>query len=347
MALTLLKADGFDVYDTAGIALNWTSAGTNTATDLTGTISRSGLGCLKIISSANGPSQVLAAHQTNVIMCTAVNMLNVIPTGGSTGSIMRASGGGDVQVRIDVNGDLSLSVLNGNSPSAVVIGTTAPNVMLSNGYNYVSCRFFIGLTTGSVRLWVNGVQVLDLVNVQTQKTGAVAYVDTLQLFALGGNVTWYHDDVTFWTWTDPVNDNFPYAPSVYPALPVSDSTPLNWTPSSAGAHFSLVNAVPEQTTTYVSDATPGDIDQYIHAIPSAQKIPPLPTAQTVLGVYHALLAEIDSAGARTIASNKAGAAGPMNFALITSYTYFGQPYTPGLAHYTDLPTTPFGPEVTA
>jgi hypothetical protein len=248
-------------------------------------------------------------------------------------------------VRLDVNSDLSVSVLNGNSPFPTTLGTSAPNVMLANGYNYVAVKFSVA-SSGVVVVWINGQMVLNLSGVVTQHPGSGAFVDTIQLFALGGVITWLHDDVTFWTWSSP-SDTFAVTPSVYPAMPVSDSAPLNWTPSTGVTHFSLVNAVPEQSTTYVSDATPGDTDQYIHAIPNNQKIPPLPAAQTVLGVYHALFAEIDAAGVRTIASNKAGVAGPTNFALTTSYLYYGQPYTPGLASYAALATTPFGPEVTA
>lgn len=349
MAITHVFSDGFDIYDSTGLLNNapWTTPGTNTAIDTGGVLSRSGLGCLKIVSSAFGPSLTLPAHEAQMIVTGAVNLQNQLPSGGNSGSLFRCIDNFDgvVQVRLDVNADLSVSVYNGNSPFPTLLGTSAPNVMLSNAYNFIAMRFLVA-TSGSVRVWINGNIVLDLTGVVTQFPGKGAFVDTIQLFAFGGTTTWLWDDVAFYTWTDVVADQFPFAPPVLPALGVSDSTPLQFTPSTGLTHFNLVNGVPEQTTTYVSDGTVGNIDQYIHAIPVNQQ-KNLPTNPSVLAIYHVMLAEMDAAGTRSFGSSKNGAAAPTSFPLSTSFVYYGQPYTPGLAHYTDLPSTPFGPEVTA
>ena len=133
-----------------------------------------------------------------------------------------------------------------------------------------------------------------------------------------------------------------------PTLPDGDATPLVWTPSTPGPHFSLVNASPENGgTTFVEDQNAkGDIDQYTFAVP-AGIVPPV----SVLAVQVSMLAEIDSAGARSIGVQIESHAS-VGQALTTGYHMVLQPYdinpATGLRWtLADFPGTTIGPVVTA
>lgn len=337
MALTLLFADGFDTYNS--LALLWDTPGTDTSIDLTGTISRTGLGCCKIISSAFGPTKTLNANYGSLTVSGALNPGGVVPS--NNGQIFRVSNGGSGPlVILHYLPDLSLGYSFNNGPITIL---TSPGLFNVNAYQFVSLRVKVG-TSGSIKVWLNGVVVADVSGINFHS--GTDLVNTVQLMVFGGTTTGLWDDVTVWS-CDPAVDDFAYMPSIYAAVPVSDSAPLQWTPNSGVTHYTQVSAVPQNTSNFVSDATVGQIDQYIHAIPVNQQNPPLPAFPTVLGACHNLLAELDVAGAHSIASNKAGAAGPTNFPLSVSPLIYQQPYTPGLANYSDLATTPFGPEVTA
>lgn len=331
MALALLFADGFDYYNS--LALNWDAPGTDTAIDLTGTKSRTGLGCCQITSAAFGPKKILSTNFTTLLCTGALNPGGVVAQ-GEIFEVSNGGGGPFVRMFYFADGSLGFTLNNG-----AVLFQTGPGLWQFQAYNFVAMRLTVGVA-GHVKFWLNGQVVIDVdANLHG---GTPDVVNTVQLMVTG-TATGHWDDVAIWSCA--TNDDFPYAPSIYPAMPSADSAPLQWTPRTGVTHFPMVDAIPENTANYVSDATPGQIDQYIHSIPVNQQVPPVPASVQILAVQHGLLSEIDAAGVRTIASNLNGVQGPDTFALTTSFLYYNEPYTPGLASYAALATTPFGPEV--
>jgi hypothetical protein len=346
MARALIFSDGFDVY--TSITQMWDSAGADNLIDNTGTLSRSGLGCLVIRSAGQGPTKVFGT-QTNVIISGALNPSGADPSGSISGIFqLRSASQGVSQVGMFYRGSLSVGVCQNTTVSGSVLAESATNVMRLNTYNFFTMMVSISRTVGICKLWVNGVKVLDVTGLNTSPA-TLATVDSGILEVQGGLVQGLWDDVTIWSWTDVVADEFPFMPSCLPYMPVADRTPLQWLPAVANSpHFAMVNAVPASITNYVFDSgTPGDTDQYIHQIPANQIKPVIANQPTVLAINHKMYAQLDSAGARSIASNKNGVQGPTSFPLTTSPLFYNQPYTPGLASINQITTTPFGPEVTA
>lgn len=333
MALACIFADGFDTYD--NLSLLWSAPGTDTAIILGSGLQRSGLGFCRINSAAFGPKKVLSANYVTLLCTGALYPGGVV----AQGEIFEVSnGGGGPFVRLFYGADGSFFVTLNNGP---ILGQTGPGLFQFQAYNFLAFRLTVG-NPGHVKLWLNGVVVMDVdLNLHG---GTPDQVNTVQLM-VNAAATGRWDDVSFWSCT--TSDDFAYMPSIYPAVPVSDSTPLQFTPKTGVQHWPMVNAVPENTGNWNADATPGDVDQYIHAIPVNQQFPVVPGNPQILATVHNLLAELDVAGARSIASNKGGVVGPTNFALSVSPLIYQEFYTPGLASLAALATTPFGPQVTA
>ena len=342
MALTCIFGDSFDFYD--NLSIYWDTPGTDTTIDFTPGRPRTGIGCLRITSAAYGPSKVFP--QSAHVMCTTAFHPNTGVPMGTKANIMWLidSGSGVQQVRVCYEPDLSVSVYNANDPFPLLLGQSAPGVIVANGYNYITCKAFIHATLGTVQIRVNGALVLDLVNVRTYNIGwSNPWVDRFQLMSYGP-VSQFHDDTTLWTWDDPADD-IPTTPRVYAFVPVSDSAPLQWTPSAGGTHFNLLDEVPQSTADYVSDDTAGDIDQYIHGWFAGEQNPVLPATFQVLANIHAMLAEVDVAGAHGLASDANGSVGAAT-ALTTSYRYCITARTPGpVLSLADLAVVPFGPDL--
>lgn len=339
MALELIFCDCFDSYD--NLSLNWDSPGTDTAIDTTPGRPRTGLGCLRITTAAFGPTKVFTASN-KVFMSTAIDLNGGAPSGTKANIMWLISAAtNDQQVRVCYEPDLSISVYNGNDPFPVLLGQSAAGILDGSGYNYVTCKAEIA-TSGSVQIRVNGILVLNLTGVKTRVTGSAATVDKWQLLSFAATAQ-FHDDSTLWYWTDPADD-ITSAPLIYFAVPVSDSV-AQWTPSTGTDNFACVDEFPQSTVDYVSSNLAGDVDQYIHAIPVSEQVPPLPGTFTVLGCLHSMLAELDGPGVHSLASNANGDVGTAE-PLTTSYVYRVTPRTPGpVTSLATLATTPFGPDL--
>ena len=348
MALTCVFGDGFDSYIKANIGQYWTTTGTDTKINTTPGVPRTGLGCLEITSAAFGPSRVFTASD-KVIAVTAFNPNGLLPSGTKANLLWLVDATtGSQQVRVCYEGDASISVYNGNDPFPVKLGQSAAGVLDTGGYNLIVCKALIGpVGVGSVQIRCNGVVVLTLTGVKTQVTASAASVDTVQLMAIGGSTATWHDDTHLWYWTADADD-ITGAPVIYEFVPVSDSAPIDWTPSVGVNHFACVDEVPPDTTDYVSSNTVGAVDQYIHGLFAGENVPPIPASFTVLACIHAMLAELDAPGAHDLASNANGSTSAASIALTTSYLYRIFARTPGpVTSLATLATTPFGPEITS
>lgn len=341
MARALLFSDGFDVYDT--LTKKWDSQSANDLIDLTGTLSRSGLGCM-VINTGGGGTQKNFTAGSQFIVSGAQNTTG-LGGGGVFGPALQFADtiAGKAQVGLQTLEDGGVAVTNNSLVSSFLVRSAA-GIIRPSVYNVLT--LMVDVAAGRCKVWANGVKVIDATGLNLNPA-ATGIVNQITLRSLGGGTVCYWDDVTLWSYTDYAADEFPFMPSVLPWMPVSDSAPLKWTPKTNGSpHFAMVNAVPASVTNYNFDATPGDIDQYVHQIPANQIKPPLGNQVQVLGILHHLYAALDAAGARTIASNKGGV--PTGaFSLSTTVQYYLQPYTPGIAAIQDMNTTPFGPEVTA
>jgi hypothetical protein len=341
--MSIIFSDSWDHYSV--IANKWDLAGTDCSIDLTGTKSRTGIGCMLVLSSSAGPTKTITATTTPLVGTAWYSNI--------AGEVMRFMylASGAQNVRIQVLGDGSIQALVGNDGgvAVTVLGTSAISVVHFNQYNYIEVKCNIAAApNGSVVIKVNGVQVLSVTGVKTYAApidSGQPFVTGIQLMGPGGLPDCRHDDTYIVDWgISPLTD-FLGAIAVYAQAPTADGTPLNWTPSTGTDHYAMVDEIPPNgDTDYVSSAVVGDVDQYSYGSTG------VPVGSTLLAVQHVLDAKIDAAGSRSIGSVVSGVASAGQ-ALTTTYHMVTVPYglnpATGVAWaLADFPVQA-GPKVTA
>lgn len=294
--MALIMIDGFDEYVNGPTKYLGGLQGSN---NLTGTISRTGRGCW----STSGPNGPYTSFTTRTTLIQGVAVFPSDPIAGSLFLWVR-NGVQNINTRtnlqIYLNADGSVSAVNGEVPFQTTLGQSGPAKIIGGVYNYIECKCFSNATTGTVEIKVNGALVLSLTNVNTDPYGLTGF-DTAELGGPTGGLAARFDDMYLADTLGGVNNDFLGAIRVYTALPVSDNTPLQWTPSTGTPHFSLVNGVPaESQTTYVSDTGLGNTDQYLYDLTS------IPAGVQILGVQHGLYTELDAAGSGSVGSSCGG-----------------------------------------
>jgi len=310
--------------------------------DTTGTNSRTGIAAIEC-TSRTGPQVSIPAGQ-NYFAGVALKIQGF--PGGNSG----------FQVGFTYNNTIDnlLVYVQGNGAQGVdlvgdagIYASSLPGLLTANTYAYIELSV-LGLTSlgamCSVR--VNGQQVIPPTSVVL--SGSPTAINVFGCLAPSGYTMWmddvYINDNTTVAATNP-NNTFAGPVRIAYGVPISDSSPLDFSTSSGSAHWSLVNAVPPNGgTNYVFDNSPGDIDQYIFGSPGGVTPP-----YAIKAFCVALLAEIDTAGARTIAAQIGATQGAAQ-ALTTSYLIYStqfdvNPITGNALLLTDLPSLPCGPAV--
>jgi len=172
-----------------------------------------------------------------------------------------------VQMDLRTNLDGTLSATR----NGTVLGTSTV-ALGANAWNHIEYKVTFHSSAGVIQLWINGVQQFNLTG---QNTRATANNSANQVFIgnfNGGNAANYDfDDVIaydaqpndangFADITGPIGDC-----SLNWLLPTGAGSTTQWTPDS-GSNYARVNeATPDGDTSYVQDATVGDIDTYATA----------------------------------------------------------------------------------
>ena len=135
-----------------------------------------------------------------------------------------------------------------------------------NNWYWVEIKVKCHNTSGTVEVRVNGATVVSLSGVDTQE-GTHAYHDVVRL---GFRDVAFIDDVYICDGSGTANNDFLGNCRVVSLLPDGDAATLEWTPSTAGAHYGLVDeSFPNDDTDYVEDATSGHVDLYDYgAVPT-------------------------------------------------------------------------------
>lgn len=355
MARTLVGADTFDNY--TDLSLFYVDPGSGAGIDLTGTKSRTGLGCL-VLSQAFGPVRAVAPIRGNGLSYMQGTAYWQPGAEDSVGAGVIAfidvdpGGSGDITflLRVGVNASLGITVQDITG----VVAISAPNLVVANSYNYIEIKcFFVAAGGGSAFVRLNG-QTL------TWATGGLTGITTLdpsrsstggecnqiRYGGPGGAANARHDDPYLYT-SDQHNDSdFLGAVKNYAILPNANSLPLQWTPL-AGTNFSEVNQVPPPgDASYVDTGTVGNTDQYVY------DVSPVPPGLIVFGAVH-LLDGKQASGSGSIGSSVNGiaAAGvPLgaNYHFNVQQPYDTNPHTGLPWELTDFTSgTVIGPRLTA
>ena len=210
----LIFCDSWDHYNV--ITNKWSTAGTDTQIDLTGTRARTGIGCLLINSAAFGPTYNYG-NRTRVTVGTAY-FSNV----QAEQDIIRfGDPQGNVPIRVVLEGDGSFKMKKGVGGGETTYGQSGPNLYLFNQYNYVACAVFMHATQGTIRLQVNSFDALVLTNINTVIPGDSALTTGIQLMGAGAIADIRHDDTYIVDWSNSLSAPFySGAPRIQVELPL-------------------------------------------------------------------------------------------------------------------------------
>lgn len=215
---------------------------------------------------------------------------------------------------------LQSSVLGAGNVAGTSIGSAAHGLLTGQWY-WVAVKVFISATVGTVGVWVNGVQILNLAGVNTKATGNSSVSIAIHGSQRGnaGTAADITYDDTVWsdtTGSAPYNDVLGDR-RVHSEYPSADSA-VAWTKNGGANNFSRVNETANDAdATYVSDAA-GAIDDYNHD-PSPVNL------STIDMIKVASVARKDDAGARNIilGAVSGGVAGvSAGQVLNTTYGYY-------------------------
>lgn len=253
--------------DLSQAAYHWSNPPAGPTWNLIAGGGRSAGSCLQAVNGNN--TVILKALTAQATWGVA---LAVKPFGIPAAAIPVASfyDGLSKQVDFRLNTDLSVSATR----AGTVLGATAAGLIPVAGWTHLEFKVLINSTTGTVGLWVNGVQKLNLTTQNTQAT-ANASATT---FALGNDsgvlpgAAWNFDDVV--VYDGQATDANGYADITGPIgdcilnwlLPTGPGATTQFAPSGAANNWQCVDDVtPDGDATYVIDANVGHIDTYTMA----------------------------------------------------------------------------------
>ncbi|MCC7497332.1 MAG: hypothetical protein IT160_07130 [Bryobacterales bacterium] len=347
--MSLIFADSFDHYDTSQITRKYASKyGTTTVISaasgrrgtagLTGSTNPGYFGVTRGIPSL-ATSIAGVAIKTNALPATNKAPLFVWFDGSSffsVGALITSSG--------------AISIERNYSPN-VVLGSTAGNLIKVGIWHYIEVLATIHDTTGQVIVRADGIEVLNLQNVDTRATGAGPTATAIQLGhgAKESSTQWsaVFDDFYICDTSGSRNNTFLGDIKVDCRLPVAAGSYAQWTPfGGAGANWEHVkDAVPNDDTDYVWSDAPGARDAYKYTSGPGR----------ILAVQPVSCVRKDDAGARTMAhiAEIAGADYTgVNLGSTDSYSFLSsvwdanpassQEWTPA-----DVTAGSFGPKVIA
>lgn len=146
----------------------------------------------------------------------------------------------------------------GINSAATIVGSTANNILRLSTWHYIECVCDISTTSGSIKLWVDGAQVLNLSNVNNQ-AGISDVVDSIVcgwFGSVGGGGSNQIDDIYVTDTSVRIGER--KIETLYPNSDIAQG----FIRSSGTSNFSLVDDPQTNTTDYVIGTAPGDTDTY-------------------------------------------------------------------------------------
>lgn len=285
--MSLRFCDSFDHYATADLLKKYTS--TNGSPTIQAGSGRRSTASLRCPLNANAfVALTLDAQSTWIVGCAL--RFSALPVAEAPLiGLYDAAAALQCDVRMTTAGLLSVTrngTSLGVSSSALSPGTDS----------YLELRAVIHTTTGAMEARVNGVAWVALTNVNTQAQASASAshirLGVLQ-FAQAGQTADF-DDLYICDGTGSAPHNtFLGDCRVDTLLPTSDGTSQQWTPSTPGTHYTLVDDSTPNTTDYVASQTVGHRETYGMQDLSA-------VTGTIYGVQVALAALKSDAGARSV-----------------------------------------------
>lgn len=201
-------------------------------------------------------SKTLPSTYATLVMGCAVNLSSLQGVASTRGMLNLVTSGNVTVAAISVNVSGFLQVTTGAGATLIATGSTVINV---NTWYYIELKLVVG-TSGTCEVHLDG---------STEIASTVGNFGTTNmartfLQSTGGQTALF-DDLYILDTTGSSPQNTFLGPSrIITPMPTGAGTHTQWAPNGAASNYLCVNeAPPDGDTTYVSDATPGDLDSYV------------------------------------------------------------------------------------
>ena len=315
--MPVIFCDSWDHYNT--IADKWSVGVPIANIDLTGTKSRTGIGCL-LVEGAGGATENV--NPTQKLICgTAYYSNTVVDQNVIWFGDTQSSPFNDTPVRVWVTVLGSIRVTTGNDPFTVTVCESVVNLFHFNSYNYIEVKAFgdNGGSGGTVEVQCNGALVTSATGVSWHFAAGHTAFGYVRILCAGGLPDCRHDDTYIIDWTAGDNLDFLGPVQIYAGVPVADVA-VAWTPSTGVQNFAMVDEIPPNADTdFNASNVTGDTDQYQHPLV-------IPANSTVFAVQHCQDLRVDT-GTHTLTSvvNGVENTAPVTIASGLSYLIFHWP----------------------
>lgn len=289
--MSLRFIDGFDHYVTADIAKKWTA---NDFCTINASSGRRGTASMR--HSSFGSFLRLTLENQAIWIVGMAFRFTAFPASGV--GILVWLDGTTTQVSLRVEPSGLLTVYRSGT-SGTLLGTSS-TALTVNTYYFLEWYVRIHGTLGEAHVHLNGASLLALTNVNTAQSGN-AFASQLRL----GNIvvtsnaamgTQDYDDVYVCDGTGSAPHNtFLGDCRVDTLLPNAEGATQQWTPSTPGTHYTLVDEAAPNLTDYVSSFTPTQRELF-----GMQDLSVV--TGTIYGVQLGLAVQKSDAGGRNITS---------------------------------------------
>ena len=226
-----------------------------------------------------------------------------------------------------------------------LLGTTSGARLRAGVWAYIEVKVKIHGSTGTVDVKVNGVSVLSLTSQNTDQAGTIQATKVgLVSSSAGGDLDTF-DDFYVCDKSGSNNTTFLGPQKVTTLFPTSDHGTNQWTPNAGGTHYNRLTDNPNDgSTTYLSDATSGDTEEFGYASTGSE-------VTSIKGVQINTVFETDSGTAFSVknhvnsggtSSDDAGTAGTNGTYTTASRLVETDPNTSALWTKTNLDASLFG-----
>jgi hypothetical protein len=170
----------------------------------------------------------------------------------------------------DGQGHVIVHVINGTSLhfSSQTTGTflgSANNCLLPNRWQYIEIRVKVHATAGEVECKVNGIQVMNLSGIDTDRGGSFAEMTEVWFYAMTANADTYArayviDDIYIVSTDAGVHTTFLGPTKIEGLFASAEGDNIDFTPSAGTDNSANIDENPVSTTDYNSSSTATDFD---------------------------------------------------------------------------------------
>lgn len=215
-----------------------------------------------------------SGEHSDVIWGAAIYPTSLVSVDTSSNNMpmhFQSDAGNTNHIVVNWYSDGTIYVRRGTNGTATVIAQSAAGVMTSGAWQYLEVRIVLHDTSGVVQVRRNGQQVINASGLDTKNGGTKSVIDSISLWMTtntNGAADTYFDDMYVLNAVDgtstqgAANNTFLGDCRVETSVATSDSTPLQWTPSTGTSHFALVDEIPSNDADYLSSASSGLIDMW-------------------------------------------------------------------------------------